>query len=130
MTAIPPLKGALPKKIHLHKKSKTLEIGYADNSFTLSAEYLRVHSPSAEVKGHGKPVLQIGKQHVGIQQIESVGTYAIRIHFDDGHNTGLYTWDYLFELCHNQDRIWQEYLDALVAAGKFRDPDTKEVTLR
>ncbi len=120
----------IPKKLHLHKKSNTLEIQYADQTVTLTAEYLRVHSPSAEVKGHGTPILQTGKQQVGIQQIEIVGTYAIRIHFNDGHNTGLYTWNYLFELCHHQDRLWQEYLDALAAAGKFRDPDTQKVILR
>lgn len=125
MTAIP-----LPKKIHLHKKSNTLEVIYADQAFTLTAEYLRVHSPSAEVKGHGKPVLQTGKQHVGIQLIETVGTYAIRIHFNDGHNTGLYTWNYLFDLCTHQTRIWQDYLDALAAANQFRDPDTHKITLQ
>ena len=120
----------IPQQLHLHKKSKTLEVCYAEQAFTLPAEYLRVHSPSAEVKGHGTPILQTGKQNVGIKNIAQVGTYAIRIDFDDGHNTGLYTWEYLSGLCHNQSRLWQDYLNALDAEDKFRDPHIQSVALR
>ena len=88
-------------------------------SFDLGCEYLRVHSPSAEVMGHapGQEVLQTGKESVNIDNIEPVGHYAIKIHFTDGHNTGLYTWNYLYKLGENRERNWQAYLDALQAAG-------------
>ena len=126
MTSIP-----IPKKLHLHKKSKLLEeVCYADQIFSLTGEYLRVHSPSAEVRGHGKPVLQTGKSQVGIKQIEWVGTYAIRIHFDDEHNTGLYTWEYLYHLGKNHTLLWQTYLDELTAANAFRDAHTQSVKLK
>lgn len=125
MTSIP-----IPKKLHLHKQSKILDVCYADKIFSLTGEYLRIHSPSAEVRGHGKPVLQTGKQNVGIRQIECVGTYAIRIHFDDEHNTGLYTWEYLFHLGENHALLWQTYLDELTAAHAFRDPHTQPVKLK
>jgi DUF971 family protein len=118
-----------PSKIQLHRKSKVLELTYGDGTFRLSAEYLRVYSPSAEVKGHGpgQEVLQTGKQHVGITGLESAGNYAIRLIFDDGHDSGIYTWDYLYDLGSNQDRYWQDYLDRLEKAGKSRDPDTSIV---
>lgn len=108
----------------LHKKSKTLDI-VLDNGtqYTLGAEFLRVHSPSAEVKGHGKPNLQTGKQYVGITNLSPVGHYGVRISFDDGHDTGLYTWQYLITLAETESELWQKYLNALDAAGATRNPD-------
>lgn len=113
----------LPRDIRLHKKSRTLELIYAEGSFELSAEFLRVHSPSAEVRGHGigQGVLQSGKKHVGIRGVEPTGNYALKISFDDGHDSGLYTWEYLYDLAHNRERYWQDYLHQLEAAGKSRD---------
>lgn len=118
-----------PSKIQLHKKSKVLELFYGDGTFRLPAEYLRVYSPSAEVKGHGpgQEVLQTGKQHVSISGLESAGNYAIRIIFDDGHDSGIYSWDYLYDLGHKQDEYWRDYLGRLEDAGKSRDPDTSTV---
>lgn len=118
-----------PQKIQLHKKSKMLELAYRDGTFQLSAEFLRVYSPSAEVKGHGpgQEVLQTGKQHVGIENLEAAGNYAIRITFDDGHDSGIYSWDYLYDLGSRQDQYWRDYLRRLEAAGKSRDPDTAVV---
>ncbi|MFN3163618.1 MAG: gamma-butyrobetaine hydroxylase-like domain-containing protein [Pseudohongiellaceae bacterium] len=113
-----------PTAIDLHKKSGILELTYDDGGrFQLSAEFLRVHSPSAEVRGHGKgqEVLQIGKRDVAITAIRPVGNYAIRLDFSDGHNTGIFSWSYLRELCLEQDRLWQAYLDALEKAGASRD---------
>ena len=112
-----------PQDIKLHQKSRTLELVYPDENFELTAEYLRVHSPSAEVRGHGKgqEVLQTGKQFVGIKGIEPSGNYALKIIFDDGHDTGLYTWDYLYELCSNQQAYWDKYLQELEAAGETRN---------
>ncbi len=113
----------LPQDIKLHTKSRTLELIYSDQeSFELSAEYLRVHSPSAEVRGHGigQGVLQTGKQLVGIKGVEPAGNYALKIIFDDGHDSGLYTWDYLYDLCHKQEKYWNKYLEALSAAGETR----------
>ncbi len=113
----------LPQDIKLHTKSRTLELIYSDQeSFELSAEYLRVHSPSAEVRGHGigQGVLQAGKQLVGIKGVEPAGNYALKIIFDDGHDSGLYTWDYLYDLCHKQADYWNKYLEALSAAGETR----------
>lgn len=114
-----------PTELKLHKQSGTLELVYADgSSHTLSAEFLRVHSPSAEVRGHGKgqEVLQTGKSEVKINSLEAVGNYAIKPNFDDGHNTGIYSWDYLLELAQNQKSLWQEYLAKLQTAGATRDP--------
>jgi DUF971 family protein len=113
----------LPQDIKLHTKSRTLELIYSDQeSFELSAEYLRVHSPSAEVRGHGigQGVLQTGKQLVGIKGLEPAGNYALKIIFDDGHDSGLYTWDYLYDLCHKQTTYWSKYLEALATAGETR----------
>jgi len=112
-----------PTEIRLRRKSRRLELTFEDGAtFTLPAEYLRVHSPSAEVRGHGpgQEVLQVGKEHVGITVIEPVGQYAIRIVFDDGHDTGLYSWDYLYDLGANEPARWQRYLDRLAAAGHPR----------
>ena len=100
-----------------------LELEYDDgNHFELSCEYLRVYSPSADVRGHGpgQAVLQIGKENVSIREIEPVGNYAVKFHFDDGHQTGLYSWSYLYDLGVNQAQYWQDYLTALRNAGHTR----------
>lgn len=117
-----------PTDIHLHQASRTLELTFDDGTHSsLPCEFLRVYSPSAEVRGHGKgqEVLQIGKEDVNIADIEPVGNYAIRLIFTDGHNTGLYSWDYLYDLARNYDALWQEYLAKLVKAGIKRKPSTK-----
>ena len=114
-----------PTEIRLKKAEKRLEIDFDDGArFSYPAEFLRVESPSAEVQGHGPSQKQIvaGRQHVGILEVEPVGNYAIRIKFDDLHDTGIYSWQYLRFLGENQDRIWQEYLAALEAKGLSRDP--------
>ncbi len=118
-----------PSKIHLHQKSQQLELVYADAQFFLPAEYLRVFSPSAEVQGHGpgQQVLQVGKIHVGIKAIEGQGNYAIKIVFNDGHDSGIYTWNYLYELGQYQAKNWQDYEAQLAAAGKSRDPHESPV---
>lgn len=114
-----------PTDIKLHQKSRILEITFDDGyECNLTCEYLRISSPSAEVQGHGpgQEVLQVGKQNVGINQLEPSGNYALKIHFDDGHNSGLFTWDYLYALGQQYEKNWQEYLDKLEAAGKSRNP--------
>ncbi len=114
-----------PTEIKLRTKSRQLDVDFSDGShFELPFEYLRVHSPSAEVKGHGpgQEVLQTGKEAVGVTELQPVGHYAIRIVFDDGHDTGLYTWQYLYELGKDRTRLWQSYLDRLTAAGYPRKP--------
>ena len=118
----------IPKAVKLHKKSALLELQYEDGSqYQLSCELLRVHSPSAEVRGHGsgQEVLQTGKKNVTIDEIRAVGNYALQLVYDDGHDTGLYSWDYLYDLCLNQDRYWQAYLDRMQAAGANRDPEVQ-----
>lgn len=113
-----------PTDITLHQKSKHLELVFDDGAhFKLPFEYLRVHSPSAEVQGHGpgQEVLQVGKRNVLITGIEPVGSYAIKLDFDDGHDSGLYTWEYLHFLGANQQALWQEYLEKLEAAGASRE---------
>ena len=117
-----------PLTISLHKQSKFLEIVYDDGaSFKLPCEYLRVFSQSADVKGHGpgQEVLQIGKETVNISKIEPVGNYAVRLVFDDGHETGLYTWDYLYELGENHKSNWENYLLALNKSGYKRQKNDK-----
>ncbi|MCP3662936.1 MAG: DUF971 domain-containing protein [Gammaproteobacteria bacterium] len=112
-----------PTELNLHRISKILEITFDDGGhFNLSAEYLRVFSPSAEVQGHGpgQETLQVGKEDVAIDQIDPVGNYAICIHFDDGHNTGIYSWDTLHNLGTFQEGNWREYLARLEAAGHKR----------
>jgi DUF971 family protein len=112
-----------PKEIKLHQKSRVLEVSFEDGSqFRFSCEYLRVYSPSAEVRGHGpgQEVLQVGKENVNITNIEPVGTYAVCLHFDDGHNTGIYSWEYLHDLGINQEANWKRYLERLAAAGHPR----------
>ena len=122
-----------PTAINLHRKSRELELSYADGeSYRLPCEYLRVYSPSAEVRGHGQgqEVLQTGKLNVGISDIKPVGHYALQLVFDDGHDTGLYAWDYLYDLCINHRQRWQDYLDRLAAAGGSRDPDVQVVNFQ
>jgi len=111
-----------PSGITLHKQSKNLELIYEDVSYHLSAEYLRVYSPSAEVRGHGagQEVLQTHKEQVGINQLEPTGNYALKIYFDDGHDSGLFTWDYLYDLATHQAIHWQDYLNRLEKAGYQR----------
>ena len=118
----------IPTTIKLHKASRLLELGYSDGQlFQLPAEYLRVLSPSAEVRGHGRPVLQTGKFHVALTHIETAGRYALKLTFDDGHDSGLYTWDYLFQLANEYPQRWQDYLDQIAAAGASRDPEVSIV---
>ncbi len=115
---------ATPTEIILHQKSRTLEIAFDDGArFQLPFEFLRVMSPSAEVRGHGpgQETLQVGKRNVVLTEIEPVGSYAIKLAFDDGHDSGLYTWEYLHELGARQDALWQDYLKQLEAAGASRD---------
>ena len=114
----------IPKNIVVHQQSKVLELSYEDgNSYRLPFELLRVLSPSAEVQGHGpgQETLQTGKREVLIANIEPVGHYAVKPSFSDGHDSGLFSWDYLRFLCDNQDQLWQEHLDKLAAAGLDRD---------
>ena len=113
-----------PTAITLHQASRVLEIGFDDGHvFRLPCEYLRVYSPSAEVRGHGpgQEVLQVGKRDVGITAIESVGHYALRPSFSDGHDSGIYSWDYLYDLGVRQQELWQRYLARLADAGASRD---------
>lgn len=120
----------IPSAINLHKTSKTLTLKYpSGEEYHLPAELLRVHSPSAEVQGHGKPILQFGKINVGLLKIEPAGQYALKLTFDDGHDSGLFTWDYLYQLGKRQDELWQDYLAELKAAGKSRDPSESVVKL-
>ncbi len=119
----------MPTAIKLHKASKTLELHYGADAFTLSAEFLRVHSPSAEVQGHGNPILQYGKQAVGFKGAEPAGQYALKIIFDDGHDSGLFTWDYLYDLAIRHDELWTDYVAQLAAAGQSRDPNESVVKL-
>lgn len=109
-----------PTEINLHQKSRMLEITFDDGAhFEMSCEYLRVHSPSAEVQGHspGESVLQVDKEDVNIERIEPVGNYAIQIYFDDEHNTGIYSWETLYRLGANQQQNWDAYLNRLREAG-------------
>ena len=115
---------AVPTEIKLHQKSRVLEVAFDDGkTFRLPYEYLRVYSPSAEVRGHGpgQEVLQTGKQSVEIRSMEAVGSYAVQPLFSDGHGTGIYSWDYLYELGANQNKLWNDYLEKLKAAGASRE---------
>jgi len=115
---------ATPTEIKLHQKSRVLEITYADGkTFSLPCEFLRVHSPSAEVRGHGpgQEVLQVGKKEVAITSIEPVGTYAIQLYFSDGHDTGIYSWDLLYGFGLHQQEMWAQYLQRMEKAGASRD---------
>ena len=114
-----------PTEIKLHQKSRALEIVFADGkTFMLPCEFLRVHSPSAEVRGHGpgQEVLQIGKRTIEITAIEPVGTYAIQPRFSDGHNTGIYSWEVLYDYGLHQEEMWQRYLKRMEEAGASREP--------
>ena len=114
-----------PTEIRLKTAEKCLEVDFDDGSrVSLPAELLRVESPSAEVQGHSpdQKTLIAGRRHIGIMRVEPVGNYAIRIDFDDLHNTGIFSWQYLYHLGQNRERIWQVYLDALAAQGLSRDP--------
>lgn len=118
-----------PSEIKLHQQSRVLEITYADGqSFRLPFEFLRVYSPSAEVRGHGpgQEVLQVGKKDVGIVAVEPVGAYAIQLKFSDGHDTGIYSWELLHEYGMRHDKMWQQYLERLRAAGASRDPQATQ----
>jgi len=121
-----------PTKIKLSKEDGSLSLQYSDgNVFTLSGEYLRVHSPSAEVRGHGEgqEVLQHGKKGVKVAHLETAGNYAVLLHFSDDHNTGIYSWDYLYDLGINEEKHWGAYLEKLQAAGKHRDATVQVVQL-
>ncbi len=113
----------VPSAITLHQKSRVLEIAFSDGrSFRLPYEYLRVYSPSAEVRGHGpgQEVLQTGKRDIEIRSLEPVGSYAVQPQFSDGHSTGIYSWDYLYELGEDQEKRWADYLAKLEQAGAKR----------
>lgn len=113
----------VPAEINLDRQSKILRLIYeSGEAFDLPCEYLRVYSPSAEVRGHGpgQEVLQTGKSNVNIIGVEPVGQYAVRLVFSDGHDSGLYSWDYLYDLGRNQPAWWQDYLERLAAAGASR----------
>lgn len=115
----------LPTEITLHRKSRLLEIAFDDGSrFQLPFEFLRVYSPSAEVRGHGpgQETLQQGKRDVDVLSLEPVGNYAVKPGFSDGHDSGLYSWDYLYMLGREQERLWSEYLARLEREGGTRDP--------
>ena len=128
MSTSPPL----PKSIKLHRKRRILALAYANGEqLELDAEYLRVYSPSAEVRGHGpgQEVLQSGKKAVAIDSIAAVGNYALQIFFDDSHDTGIYSWDYLYQLGCNRNQNWSEYLQRLEAAAQSRDPSVQILKL-
>ena len=121
----------IPARVVVHQDSRALELVYEDGrSFRLSFEFLRVNSPSAEVRGHGKgqETLQVGKREVRIESIEPVGHYAIRPRFDDGHDSGIYSWEHLYSIATDHDRLWSDYLDRLERAGKSRDPQPVTAT--
>ncbi|MEH6548957.1 MAG: DUF971 domain-containing protein [Pseudomonadales bacterium] len=122
----------IPSKIKLHKKSRQLELNYENgDSYLLNCEYLRVFSPSAEVRGHGpgQEVLQWGKINVAISSLAAVGNYAIQPTFDDGHNSGIFSWDILYDLATKAESNWENYLARLAEAGLGRDPDVQFLNL-
>lgn len=115
----------IPTEITLHQKSQVLELAFPDGStFRLPAEFLRVYSPSAEVRGHGpgQEVLQVGKKDVQILAVEPVGSYAVQFRFSDGHDTGIYSWDLLYDFGRRQSELWQQYLKRLGEASASREP--------
>ena len=119
----------VPTEIKLHRKSARLELTYSGRKpVVLTAEFLRVLSPSAEVRGHsrGQEVLQTGKKYVAIKHIEAVGNYAIKLNFDDGHDSGIYSWEYLLELGEQEGSLWQDYLAKLQQSGQTREPLTTD----
>lgn len=122
---------AIPNNITVLSQSRQLQLDYPDqSSFYLDFEYLRVFSPSAEVRGHGQAVLQTGKSQVQIKDVKTRGNYALQIIFDDGHDSGIYSWSYLYELGENHQQNWQAYLEKLKAAGASREPDTQVLKLQ
>ncbi|TXH99150.1 MAG: DUF971 domain-containing protein [Rhizobium sp.] len=124
------MKAPAPSLIKLHRASRVLEIGYADGRrYEFPCEYLRVFSPSAELQGHGliEPMLVGGKRNVGISAIEAVGQYAVRLRFDDGHDTGLYSWDVFDNLGREQEKNWARYLERLAEVGMSRDRDVTKL---
>lgn len=132
MTGLTP-DSPVPTEIKLHNQSRIMEISFSDGEhFELSYELLRVYSPSAEVRGHGRgqETLQSGKCDVDIVSVEPVGTYAIQPHFSDGHATGIYSWDYLYGLGLHKDELWAEYLQRLEQEGKSREPRHRTVPAR
>ena len=121
-----------PTEVKLRKQSNTLELSYSDGSqLEFSSEFLRVHSPSAEVRGHGKgqEVLQTGKRHVKLKNVEPVGNYAVKLEFDDGHSTGIFSWDYLVSIGRDKKTLWDDYLLRLQQAGKTRDPSPTDTQI-
>jgi len=121
-----------PIKIKINKKTGSLSLEYQeDENFLLTGEYLRVHSPSAEVKGHGKgqEILQDGKKFVKICSVESVGNYALKLIFSDSHDSGIYTWGYLYDLAMHQKKYWDIYLKKLSDSGKYRDPSLQALRI-
>ncbi len=123
-------KTPIPTEITLHTKSRTLEVSFDDGShYQLPAEFLRVYSPSAEVRGHGpgQETLQTGKRNVEITALDAVGNYAVQPTFSDGHNTGIYSWDWLHHLGSDHDALWAEYLGRLENAGASRDIDSTKL---
>ncbi len=120
-----------PTKIHLHRRTQVLDVHFGAELFALPAEYLRVYSRSAEVVGHGatESKLEVGKQKVQILALTPQGNYGVKISFSDGHDTGIYTWDYLHELGTNYETWWNEYLDRLHRAGKSRNPEVSIVQI-
>ncbi|MRI31969.1 1-(5-phosphoribosyl)-5-((5-phosphoribosylamino)methylideneamino)imidazole-4-carboxamide isomerase [Endozoicomonas sp. OPT23] len=124
------MQAQIPQKLNVRESSRELELMYGNgDAFCLSSEMLRALSPSAEVRGHGQPVLQVGKKNVQITGIEMVGNYAIKIIFSDGHDSGLYDWSYLYDLCINKEQYWDDYLQQLHTAGESRDPAVSIVRL-
>ncbi|HUX63938.1 DUF971 domain-containing protein [Sulfuricella sp.] len=120
-------KTPMPTEIKLHQKSRMLEIAFSDGQrFELPCEFLRIYSPSAEVRGHGpgQEVLQVGKKNVEITDVQPVGSYAVQLVFSDGHDSGLYSWDYLHDLGVNQEALWKKYLERMNDAGASREPAT------
>ena len=119
----------IPQALTVHGQSRVLEISFSDGSqFRIPFELMRVYSPSAEVQGHGvgQETLQSGKRHVELDSLEPVGNYAVQPRFSDGHESGIFSWDYLYFLGSQQDRLWQEYEDKLRAAGRDRDAPMPE----
>lgn len=118
-----------PTEIKLHQKSRALEIAFADGKvFRMTCEFLRVYSPSAEVRGHGpgQEVLQTGKKNVEIARVEPVGSYAVQLSFSDGHDTGIYSWDLLYDYGMRQEEMWRHYLKRIEEAGASREPVEKK----
>ena len=121
-----------PTEVKLRRQSNTLELSYSDGSqLEFSSEFLRVHSPSAEVRGHGKgqEVLQTGKRLVKLKNVEPVGNYAVKLEFDDGHSTGIFSWDYLVSIGRDKNKLWGEYLLRLQQTGKTRDPSPTDTQI-